>query len=864
MYKRSAVYAAAGVVTAALLLAALVSYYYLLPALTARVARSQLARLEEHSGLNVQFASAGYARGHGLVLRQVAVSEPQGPTLLEADRVVLRVGAGSLLAGRRNLHGLTFEQPRVRLEGARHSVTVAAERLHATGRRSLSLVGMTIDLAYTAAAEPRDERLFSAERGTVTLGRLPAGITTGLPVDEIELRRPELVLKLRAGVPENWSAARAATWEAIARLAGHAAIPGPAAVRPRNGVAGSHGLEQLPGRSALPRTLRLTDGHVTITRKPDSQERLGVTVGRGEQDLRLALNAEALHDERSETLRVKSDGKLYADGAPAGSWTTDLVLDYTARSAEGRAELNEISLALLSRLIGKPHRLNASEGTAGLSVELTPDQLNRRAQFKGSLELSSAVLESAPISSTPIALPELRYRFQGWLDPDAPVPAPRLSAAGTAMPVPVSGQLPGDKVAVENRPVGGSLVFESGELSLGTLEARLRLALHGLRGIRTLPYRFDLGLELHETPAQALIDSLPAGLTGELAEISAAGNVTLRFDLEIPTDRASLMRWEADPRLLDIDLVDIPQQLDVSRLNGAFEHTISDPSVNYKRTVRIPPPRPVPNRWLTENAGLTLEEISAKRVRQVLLNGSGRRLPPRGNDLLPLQVTRSREVTTEDRDARYVRLDEFSDWLIRAVLTAEDNYFFLHNGINWPAVKRAVEFNLEAGEYRLGASTISMQLAKNLFLSHDRVLARKLQELVIVYLMEQVAQVPKERILELYLNVIEFGAGVFGVRDAARYYFDKEPAELSLLESVWLAAILPRPKHYHELHHTHGTTMVWTTRMDRLLDGVYSRERITTEQYEQARRELKSLSGAGGDDAEAVQPDAGEGADSAP
>ncbi len=895
MYKRSAVYAAAGVVTTALLLAAFASYFYLFPALTARVARSQLTRLEEQSGLSVQFASAGYSRGEGLVLRRVAVSEPEGPTLLQADRVVLRAGIRSLLLRRRNVHGLLLEQPRLRLGGSRYAVMVAAERLHAMGRRRLTLDNMTIHLGPAAKDETRNERLFEVERATVAVGRLPTDLTAELPVEELELRGPELILKLRAGVLEHWPAAVEATREAVARLTGRAPFPGAETLQPGNGAGGSDGLQQLLNEAALPRSLRLTDGLVTITRAqatatttttttatataagppavleaagadepagetalPALPERLGMILDRGKQDLRLSVDGEALHDKRRETLRVESNGALHADGAPAGTWTTDHAFDYKAGTVEGAADLREISLPLLTRLIGQPHWLGASDGTAGLSLELTHDHLNRRAMFKGSIELSSAVLEAAPVSSVPIAVPQFRYRFHGWLDPEAPVPAPRLSAAAPA--VPVSGQFS------EHDLPPGSLVIESGELSLGTLEAKLRPALHGLRGARTLPYRLDLGLELHETPAQTLIDSLPPALTGELAELTATGSFALRFDLEVPTDRAGLMRWEADHRLRSFELKEVPQHLDVFQLNQAFEHTISDPSVNYQRTVRVPPPRPVPTRWLSENADLTLEEISAKRVRQVLMNGSGRRLPPRGNDLLPLQAMRSPGASTENRDARYVRLDEISDWVVRAVLTAEDNYFFWHNGINWPAVKRAVELNLDAGEYRLGASTISMQLAKNLFLNHDRVLARKLQELFIVYLMEQVAHVPKERILEIYLNVIEFGPGIFGICDAARYYFDKEPAELDILESVWLAAILPSPKRNHELHHAHGKRMVWSSAMDRLLDAVYSRERMTTEQYEKARSKLKSLGGAGGGagGAAAFQRDAVERADNAP
>jgi membrane peptidoglycan carboxypeptidase len=127
-----------------------------------------------------------------------------------------------------------------------------------------------------------------------------------------------------------------------------------------------------------------------------------------------------------------------------------------------------------------------------------------------------------------------------------------------------------------------------------------------------------------------------------------------------------------------------------------------------------------------------------------------------------------------------------------------------------------------------------MQLVKMLFLDQDRILSRKLQEVFLVYLMEQEVPVAKSRILELYLNVVEFGPGVFGIADAARYYFNRSPAELSAGEATWLASILPAPKRYHDYYEAGGISPGWFERMKGLYDIMLERGRMTESEYEQA------------------------------
>lgn len=135
-----------------------------------------------------------------------------------------------------------------------------------------------------------------------------------------------------------------------------------------------------------------------------------------------------------------------------------------------------------------------------------------------------------------------------------------------------------------------------------------------------------------------------------------------------------------------------------------------------------------------------------------------------------------------------------SDELKRAVIVAEDAKFSEHDGFDWDSIQKAIEKNQRRGKVVAGGSTISQQLAKNLFLSGDKSLWRKGEEAVITWMLELLLD--KERILEIYLNVAEWGSGVFGAEAAARHYYQISAASLNAEQSARLAAMLPRPLYY--------------------------------------------------------------------
>jgi monofunctional glycosyltransferase len=143
---------------------------------------------------------------------------------------------------------------------------------------------------------------------------------------------------------------------------------------------------------------------------------------------------------------------------------------------------------------------------------------------------------------------------------------------------------------------------------------------------------------------------------------------------------------------------------------------------------------------------------------------------------------------------QWVKYDQINENLKRAVIVAEDAKFGEHDGFDWDAIERALEKNEKRGKVVGGGSTISQQLAKNLFLTGSRSKIRKAQEGVITLMLENILD--KERILDIYLNVIEWGDGVYGAEAAARHYYRKSAASLTAGEASRLAAMVPRPRFY--------------------------------------------------------------------
>lgn len=153
-----------------------------------------------------------------------------------------------------------------------------------------------------------------------------------------------------------------------------------------------------------------------------------------------------------------------------------------------------------------------------------------------------------------------------------------------------------------------------------------------------------------------------------------------------------------------------------------------------------------------------------------------------------------RDITIGPSNPNFTPLSAISSNFKNAVLTAEDPSFFTHNGFVEESIRKSIAVNFKEKKFKRGGSTISMQLVKNVYLSRQKTLARKAEEILIVWLIEHNHLVSKQRMLEVYFNIMELGQNIYGIGEASRYYFGKQPADLTIGDGLFLASIVPKPK----------------------------------------------------------------------
>lgn len=246
---------------------------------------------------------------------------------------------------------------------------------------------------------------------------------------------------------------------------------------------------------------------------------------------------------------------------------------------------------------------------------------------------------------------------------------------------------------------------------------------------------YQLNVVIEKTSAQNFINSLPEGLFTHFKGMEAEGNFSYRLDF---------LYNENKPR----DLV--------------FESTL------LKEGLRI-----------TKYGEANLSKLNGEFIYTPMENGRPQR---------PIDVSYA--------NPSFVPLDQISPLLRKSVLTTEDPSFFYHRGFIDEAFRQSIIKNIRKRKFARGASTISMQLVKNVFLTREKTLSRKLEEILLVYILENNRLSSKERMFEVYLNIIEWGPNVYGIGEAARFYFGKSPSELTLSESMYLAVIIPSPKKF--------------------------------------------------------------------
>jgi hypothetical protein len=353
---------------------------------------------------------------------------------------------------------------------------------------------------------------------------------------------------------------------------------------------------------------------------------------------------------------------------------------------------------------------------------------------------------------------------------------------------------------VENVSLGlavrGTASLSERRLVLERLEARVRDLTARLSGTMELPrgtYRFangrklgvvpklDLALVVPRLPCAKLLESIPSALTPRLEGFVLKGFFEAQVGAKIDFADLAALDLRGKVGIAGCKVVKAPDG--VKALAGTESIVVN---------VEVPPP---PGPGATAGDTETLAVI----------------IGPENPDFAPY--------------------DQISPYLINSIMTTEDNGFFKHHGWVTSEFKSALRRNLVGGGFRLGASSITMQMVKNVLLSQEKTLSRKLQELFLVWYLEQ--ELPKERILELYFNAIEFGPRLYGIGAAARHYFGKKPSELTPLEAAFFSSILPSPKRRY-VQYCHGVPFPpWDKYIRRILAKVHERGRLTDDEYVQ-------------------------------
>lgn len=212
-------------------------------------------------------------------------------------------------------------------------------------------------------------------------------------------------------------------------------------------------------------------------------------------------------------------------------------------------------------------------------------------------------------------------------------------------------------------------------------------------------------------------------------------------------------------------------------------------------------------------------------------------LIPSSKEIKGCLVTKMYKVQLCPGSKDYAPLAGVSAYLKKSVILSEDSAFYQHNGFDWKALQYSFEVNMSRGRYVRGGSTITQQLAKNLYLTKEKTLWRKFLEALITVRIEK--YLTKKEILERYLNVVEFGPKIYGIKKAAQHYFQKNPKDLNLLESIYLTFLLPSPQKYSKSFDKGYLTQFGKKRMRHLIQLMYRTHQITEEAYNKALSDLE-------------------------
>lgn len=245
-------------------------------------------------------------------------------------------------------------------------------------------------------------------------------------------------------------------------------------------------------------------------------------------------------------------------------------------------------------------------------------------------------------------------------------------------------------------------------------------------------------------PAQELFSSLPKGLFPNTSGIKAKGNLSYKLNFKVDFSQIDSLKLESELKPEKLSIYQFGN-INLAKLDSDFVHTV------YENQVPID------------------------------------------------------QIHISYSNPAYIPLQQISPYLKNALLCTEDGAFYWHKGFIQEAFQQALIQNVKRKRFVRGGSTITMQLVKNLYLNRYKTISRKLEEMLIVWIIENMRFCSKDRMFEIYLNIIEFGPSIYGVSKGSSFYFNKKPYELTLPESIFMASIVPKPKHFASSFDNTGT-----------------------------------------------------------
>jgi len=269
------------------------------------------------------------------------------------------------------------------------------------------------------------------------------------------------------------------------------------------------------------------------------------------------------------------------------------------------------------------------------------------------------------------------------------------------------------------------------------------------------PLAVDLQVSMEETPIQDFLDAFPRGFIPKIHQAKVEGTLAFKINTKLDLSDPEALIFDPTIEIEGYRLTKEPPEVGIQRLKGEFTH------VAHKK---------------------------GEVAKEFVVGASNRNF------------------------ASYGRLGRN---IIRGVLTNEDGRFFKHGGFQLKHIRASMIQNIKEKRFARGASTISMQLAKNLFLTGTKNVARKFQEMLITYALEQ--ELDKERMLEIYMNIIEWGPKIYGIGSASRHYFYKSPSGLSPMEAAFLGSIIANPVKYHYMYSRGDVGDQWAGYLEKIV-----------------------------------------------